>query len=330
MQLSISQIAAYNSCPHRWHLRYQRNLTPLKPASYLELGKAVHAAVATGIRRQYNAALAETAALAQYNALTERGEDWEEQRALAADIARRTVEHLAELGFETVELGGKELIEVGMLNTIIAPPFTFLGIVDWVARDPDGLVWLIDFKVRQRMQEGLEFDTQMAVYQYLLAMAGVHTAGSLQFQIKAASPAVPSRNKDGSLSRAKIATTWEVYMRELRRLGLQISDYSEMPAKLAEIEWFRCTREYRSSDTLARVWQAAVLPLAAELQAPSTRRILSSYNCTTCGFAPICSAFLVDADTESVVQEGFALRTDGFEGPIFDLQAQAWMEGKQA
>jgi hypothetical protein len=207
--------------------------------------------------------------------------------------------------WETITLCGKPLVEYEM--EIDMGNWNFSGRLDWVARDAEtGHIWLIDFKSRKQMQpvEADETNMQMGVYQHFLAAKGIELVGTCTWQIRAAVPAIPKTNKNGTISRSACATDWETYSQAVVNAGFSVDDYIEMKEKLQDFERFSFT--YRTLTEAHAMWVEASKILhrmrAGDLP---IFRAMNALNCRGCIYKDICMETLRGNDVSEIIHLSF-------------------------
>lgn len=328
--LSYSQIAAY-SCPYRWNLSHERFIRRRLDSRPINVGSAVHRALAAYLcGRDITTELAVWADEYQRDRqlLPEQEEAVQEALTTGFAIAQRTIARLQDEGWETVHYQGQPLVEQ-TFSVPLSPWAGYRGIVDWVAVDPHtGYQWLIDFKVRKQFQPDYseEVNLQMASYQYLLQRHGIPVVGTLQYQIRSQLPAVPNLNKDGSLSRARIACDWETYRAHLVVHDLDPAAYeAEMRPKL-DYKFWEPLRAYRSPQEVKRVWKEVIQRIAWEM-ARHKKHLWRNMNALTCGGCwarEFCLEELRGGDTAYLLETAFIdsripqVVLDGSEGEETD------------
>ena len=184
------------------------------------------------------------------------------------------------------------------------------GYVDAILRDREtGHAWCVDYKFRSQLQADDEeaFNIQNAIYMRACRRMGLDVVGTLTWQHLNVPASDPQLTK-GGVSRARIRTTWERYRRFVQDHGLDPADYAEMEEKLADVEWFRETREYRSDDTVREIWDQIVVPAAWGVRRSSkggNRRAMFPWNCRGCQFRELCQAELRGYDADFVRQSQY-------------------------
>jgi hypothetical protein len=121
--------------------------------------------------------------------------------------------------------------------------------------------------------------------------------------------------KKGGVSRAKIKTTWNKYRQFCLSNGVDPDPYEEeMREKLADIEWYRATYEYRNPETIKNIWDNVVVPASREVakaRNPKTKcyKKLYPWNCKMCQYQSLCQGELRNYDVEAIKQREYTIRT---------------------
>lgn len=352
--VNYSQLMDFMRCRYRWHLRNRRLIERRTVIVAPDLGSMVHAGIAQGIRvydelgspKKLSKGAEGSINTAATQACWQWAKEWEAARgtlspdtqaeltatlANAILIAHRALRDLDLPRWEIIYLKKQPLVEHKIWWDIPGVKgIRFYGTQDRVAKDrKDGGTWVMDYKVRERFTTPEEelFDLQLPTYQVGLARNGIPTTGSIKFQIRASVPAEPKRNKDGSMSRARIATTWEVYEKALRAAKLNPAHYEEEMRQKLDIEFFRSERIYRNSYLIEQLWNEVTVPLVKQyLKAKRFPRVMTSWGgngCPSCWAREFCLAELRGEDTDFLLQTSFvdqhkpqpklALSVDDFE-----------------
>ena len=316
--LSFSQISTYLRCRQTWRYIYQENLAPRVDARPLSLGSAVHMGLAAALRECH------CGQMSVEDGVRKGVESWRERELARDDLFEEEIEAIHQVAADAEQLAIRTLhkLPIDEWETVTDPAgipmieyhFTvplkgwggFHGYIDWVGRHkPTGQVWLVDWKVRGSFQpyEAEEVNLQNAAYQYaIFRILRKSPVGTITFQISNKPPAKPKLNKDGTMSRALIKTDWETYKAALLEAGLNPDDYLDMAEKLSTVEFFRPAKEYRTLDTVRRVWKEVVEPTAREIRR-STKivvRNLGHRTCNGCAYRQLCLAELAGEDTEYI------------------------------
>ena len=319
--LSVSQVSMYNTCPYKWYLRYGQRLelATIKPGSAL-LGDAVHRGVAAYLKERavkksaslqiIQDAVNEFAASVSSRIRLEDKADADSLFSEAVLIAQRLVKEVLR-DYEVVVHDGTPMIEF-TCRAPLSEDIEFVGVVDAVLRSRhDGCIYLVDWKVRSRfltMEEML--NEQIALYAYALKQMGISVTASVIYQVKAQSPAKPSLNLDGSMSRRKIFTTWDMYKEALIDAGLNPDDYTDMQEKLSDTELSRIILVPHAEDTLAVFWDNLTKQVFRMIENAGREPYRNyGYPCRSCEFAPICTAQLYKHDLDEVMN-AYLVRED--------------------
>ena len=236
--------------------------------------------------------------------------DIDEIQQLIEDVTQSVRLFEASLPFsdwETVELDGVPLIEYPV-EVYIADGDSYIGYIDWVARHkPSGQVWLWDFKFRKSFQDDWseEMDLQKPIYMKHLVALGIEPIGTICGQIKSTAPKKPPMTKKGALSKAKIITTWEVYLQTIIESGLDPANYEDMKDKLKDNKFFKLSRAYRTHEELQRTWDTVFIRSVNQIKKQTLLsepppRSIGFMNCNRCSFRDVCIEDLKGRDTEDL------------------------------
>ena len=316
--LSFSQISTYLRCHQEWWYAYQENLVPRMDARPLSLGSAVHMGLATALREYH------CSRMSVEDGVRKGVESWKEQELARGDLFEEEIEAVHQVAVDAEQIAIRTLrkLPIDEWETVTDPAgipmieyhFTiplkgwggFHGYIDWVGwHKPTGQIWLVDWKVRKSFQphEAEEVNLQNAAYQYaIFRVLRKPPVGTITFQISGKPPAKPKLNKDGTMSRALVKTDWETYKVALLEAGLNPDDYLDMAEKLSTVEFFRPVKEYRTLDTVHRVWKEIIEPTAREIRRSNkiVVRNLGHRTCNGCAYRQLCLAELGGEDAEYI------------------------------
>tara|TARA_R100000353_G_scaffold174870_1_gene143764 strand:- start:2083 stop:3033 length:951 start_codon:yes stop_codon:yes gene_type:complete len=311
-KFSFSQINTWGKCNYQWHLKYVEGLMP-PPTPAMSYGKLGHKMIENILRGED----------IHHEIVIGEGEfdtgEIDEVQQLIEDVTasvRMFESSLPLSDWETVELDGVPLIEFPV-EVPLDDGDSYLGYIDWVARHkPSGQVWLWDFKFRKSLQADWveEMDLQKPVYMKHVTDLGINPIGTICGQIKSTAPKKPAMTKKGTLSKAKITTTWEIYRDTVIENGLDIGDYEDMKDKLKDVEFIRLSRSFRTHEELQRTWDTVFIRSVKQIKTQSTSfepppRSIGFMNCNNCKFRDICIEDLKGRDTEDLKNQ-FQRRED--------------------
>ena len=344
--VSVSQLQTFLSCKKKWAYNYIERLTPKVDRPYLTIGKLCHKGMQVAMQSlwhdQQNAINTREAGRIMFNkwkcdGLEAMKEEWEEyvstvplldeempdmdqMYADACEIFAQAFEEFEPWRYRVLTLykNGVPIPALELHFKVPCPPTKGLhGYIDAIFEDLEtGFVWCTDYKFRKTLSPDDEeaFNIQNAVYSYACKKMGINITGTMTWQHVNTRPAEPAILKNGTISRAKIKTTWRVYEAFCIANGQDPQDYfTEMEEKLRDIEWFRPTYEYRNSETIERIWNECVVPVAKAVKAahrPKSNifRSLYPWNCKMCQYQSICQAELRDHDAVFIRQNEYTIR----------------------
>lgn len=347
--VSVSQLQTFLSCKKKWEYGYIENLTPRVERAYLTIGKLCHKGMQAAmqrvwktqqsmggsssnwfyevreagleaIRNEWNSYTVETDFLDEE--LTELGLMYEQ----AVSVFSQALEEFEPWKYEVITLQnkGRQIPALELHFRVPCPPTKGLhGYIDAILKDREtGFTWCVDYKFRKSLSpdEDEAFNIQNCVYAYACKKMGVDITGTMTWQHVNTPAADPAILKDGRISRAKIKTTWKRYEEFCREHGQDPQDYYlEMEEKLRDIEWCRATLEYRNEETIDRIWNECVKPVAKQVKAAHGRkadnfRSLYPWNCKMCQYQSICQAELRDYDAGAIREREYVRRTTRREG----------------
>ena len=326
--VSVSQLQTFMSCPKKWAYNYIENLTPRVERPYLSIGKLCHKGMETAMRYKWEHQYQHDGYTTEgvlATALAAMESEWQEyvnnncflqeelpaQEQTLTDAKNVFEQAFGEFGFEKYEVltlykDDKGIPALELHFKIPCPGSKGLhGYIDAILRDKEtGHVWCTDYKFRKSLSpdEDEAFNIQNAVYTRACAKMGVPITGTMTWQHTNTPAADPAQLKNGTFSRAKIKTTWEHYAGTVAAAGGNPNEYEEeMKPKLADIEWFRPTYEYRSPATVDRIWEQSVVPASWAIKRAyksNNPRFVYPWNCKMCQYGDLCQAELRGHDAD--------------------------------
>lgn len=336
--VSVSQLQTFLSCKRKWQYNYIENLKPRVERSYLTIGKLCHKGMQVAMQnlwKDQRAGLDTTRDGGLFNSwlkkaieamqkeydeycletphLEEEVPEFEQLWTDAEAVFTQAFEEFEPWKYEVVTLydKGKPIPALELHFRVPCPPMKGLhGYVDAILRDKEtGFTWCTDYKFRKSLapDEDESFNIQNAVYSYACAKMGIDITGTMTWQHLNTPAADPAILKDGSISRAKIKTTWDHYAKFCEEHGQDPMDYyNDMVSKLEDIEWVHATYEYRNNETIDRIWKQCVIPPAKEIARLRNHPELCypslyPWNCRIgCPYQSLCQAELRNYDVEAI------------------------------
>lgn len=330
-QYSYSQVRSFLSCENKWYTDKVLGIKAVEVKRAPTMGSAIHHAIAARINQEdINKQLKlfieekEKDILLKMELYPDIEDDWTVVKAAIL----KDVPWIVDAWTKWVELDDWETIVdptygpmverrmvTNVADTLTTPEFEFVWIADWVAKHKKtGLTWLVDWKSTTQFKDDRhhEFALQKMIYQYLLYEIDVEISGSRVAQIKPTSPAVPSINKNGSMSRSAIATTWDRYKESLMEAGLDPSEYVDMKEKLkSPSDWFQWSSAFRTIKECENAWDQIVIPTIQRMNYmrmwdKTPVRNLGSLDChTLCSVKLICMETLRGRPIDGLLDFGF-------------------------
>lgn len=326
--ISVSQLQTFLSCKKKWEYNYIEELTPRVERSYLTIGKLCHKGMQTAMQLHWEDPNAHDGQLA-LSALEAMDDMWEEyiestplldeeipdieQMLIDAKfVFMQALQEFEPQNYEVVSVvkDGERVPALELHFKVPCPPTKGMhGYIDAILRDKTtGFIWCTDYKFRKSLSpdEDEAFNVQNAVYSYVCDKMGVEITGTMTWQHVNTPAADPQLLKTGAVSRAKIKTTWEHYAQFCVNHGEDPADYEEeMKEKLADIEWYRPTYEYRNLETIHNIWNDCIIPAAKMIKSARNKnavnfRSLYPWNCKMCQYQSLCQAELRDYDADAI------------------------------
>lgn len=336
--VSVSQLQTFMSCPKKWEYNYMDRLAPRVERAYLSIGKLCHKGMQVAMTMKWLADRGEVSHLPSgilCVALEAMDEEWnqyiEETPLLDEEMpdmeqmlldARSVFEQAFwEFDIDRYEVltvfDGEEEIPALELHFVVPCPGSngLHGYIDAILKDKlTGCVWSTDYKFRKTLapDEDEANNVQNAVYSWACHKMGIDITGTMTWQHVNTPAAEPQLLKKGGVSRAKIKTTWMAYKGFCLEHDIDPDPYEEeMREKLADIEWYRATYEYRNMATIKNIWESVVVPASravAKAYKEKNRKHLYPWNCKMCQYQSLCQGELRGYDTDAIKLREYVVR----------------------
>lgn len=338
--VSVSQLQTFMSCPKKWEYNYVDNLKPRVERAYLTIGKLCHKGMQTAMTLKWQA----DQGISKYDILEILHEslmsmdvEWDNYME-SVDLLDEEIPELEQMltdakavfeqAFWEFNIGkykvlsvfdGKEERPALELHFVVpcAGSKGLHGFIDAILLDAKtGCTWCTDYKFRKSLSPDEEeaFNVQNAVYSYTCQKMGINITGTMTWQHINTPAAEPQMLKNGGVSRAKIKTTWVKYRDFCMVNGIDPTLYEEeMREKLADIEWYRATYEYRNEETINNIWNNVVVPASRAVAKARTKSVkcyknLYPWNCKMCQYQSLCQAELRNYDVEAIKLREYVIR----------------------
>lgn len=325
MQVSNAKLGTYRRCPNRYRYRYVLKLKPKARALPLERGSWIHELLMVhndgGDWKKRHLELK-----AKFLTL------WDEEREALGDLPRDCARIMAAYlrTYERDDARRYRVIDSEVDETVTLPNGLRLQvIIDVVLEDLiDGGIWLRDYKTRDKFKraELMMLDPQLTLYFYAMELLGYKPIRGVEYdEIRTKPPSIPHLNKDGRLSKARsIDTDVHTYLREIRRRGLDPSDYVDILRHIATNQKDRFFRRtpLPKDPVVVRTMLHEAVQTAQEIQAAErAERFPRTFDGSCdwqCEYRDLCIAELYGGNIEPMIKTKFERREH--DGPRRKLQ----------
>ena len=241
------------------------------------------------------------------------GEDeqkaWDEDFALATQIAKRTIKHLDIPNKWRIETLGTDPIIEWKFNYPLFADRNLSGVIDVVMRSlEDDQVYLIDWKTRATLLDDFEIGAehmsmQLSLYQHVLNSLGVNVAGTITYQIKSDVPKHPAITTTGKVSRAKITSDYATFMETVVANGQNPEDYADMIFP-DESYWFKPIKIIRSQIEIYNRWLNAQM-IAQRMVTDELAPKYETPDCVYCPYFKLCLGEDIGLDNEYYIESNY-------------------------
>lgn len=311
-KFSYSQLSTFQSCRKSWDYSYKQRVVPVSLVPRMFGGTIVHHGIAKYLEgldssieinkfaNSYIDRIKKLVVDSNSNIVDELVREneiyvlnhLEEWRIITN---RACSYYFNELGFEPVRENGKLLVEFEVVVDI--PELKgaqFEMHADVLLKDKAGQFWLTDFKLRDQFHDinQEEFKIQTPVYQKIMRIANseyANNVGHMIAQIRNKLPEKPTLNKNGTMSKTRIACSWDEYKQELQNKGLNPADYEEEMKPKLDYKFWEPIKLSRSESECDFIWNHIVVPLCKEIMyRPTTNRSPDFIRCQSCRYKQPC------------------------------------------
>ena len=315
MRISQSRVKAWNTCQQLYHYKYIDNLAPLSKSRPLEMGTLIH-----GMIDQHN-----------------KGKDpfkWlksEKKRISKLELFDEELEMYSEC-FDSARIIMKEyfhywkkeplkiILSEGEFHILhhFGKGIEFIFYVDAIAEDPRGKKWLIEHKSGKKE---VSSEARMTDLQSSLYVGGLKQSykvnGVIWNYISSNPPHAPTLLKNGTLSKSKSQrTTWNLYRKEIKKLGLDIKDYLDMKEVFDnQMDRFFNRIKLPINKTVEKNIFKNTVAVTKEIVAyensPQVHtRMALNYSCNFCQYKDLCKTTLYGGDISAVIKDSFTARRE--------------------
>lgn len=331
MRYSVSSIISNSKCTQHYDLKYNRRISPIvqNPGKRL-LGTLVHIGLAEAMRSYWGNSLPpfdvgshQRARENAFQAMTDYMQkevytkltgvydivEYNELAFNAEILVENTLDHInIPANYTIYSVDGEPVVEYYFRQNIDEDGNQFSGVVDVLLEDiHTGELVVLDWKTRASFTsyEDELLSTQNAVYQYIMShIIEKPIARSIVYQIRSKIPSTPKLNKNGTMSRSKVSTTWEVYKRALLENGLNPVDYEDMQQhyEAQEDKFFNVVDITRTELSQAIYWNN-IHKHISNIQSVLNPAMAFGTACQGCEFRSWCTAQVSGLDPQDLLGE---------------------------
>jgi CRISPR/Cas system-associated exonuclease Cas4 (RecB family) len=227
------------------------------------------------------------------------------------------VEHVFEL---PLKIDGK-ILKITLLDGRKAEVW-MKGKIDAVVDTPDGHRWIVEHKTMASLSTEYYslYDEQSGVYTYAAqeTLSGLlgdskQIDGVMYNLLRKKLPTVPEELKTGGLTKRKnISTTYDVYMKEIIRLGEDPADYVEILGILKEKKnrFFQREPVFRSQAEIHDIILRMFYIVQDMYNNPIVYPNPDFFKCRMCSFQTVCVAMSNNADWKWILDNKYEHRIE--------------------
>jgi hypothetical protein len=174
-------------------------------------------------------------------------------------------------------------------------------------------IWIVEhkFPTNLKSENNMDLIQQLKIYDWAARKIyqGQGTVkGCIYNQILGKKPSIPTLNKNGSMSKAEIATTWEFYQNAVIQAGLNPEDYIDMKEKLKDKKFWQRDKVL-TSEVERRNFILDLKSVVWEMKKKGNH-IYGAYSfvCDGCEFRELCIEHLKGGDIEFIIENTFRKR----------------------
>lgn len=305
MKISYSKAKCYRQCHRQYYYRYVMKLRKRIKGFHLFVGEIVHSCIENFlITGDYS----ET--LKQYKKKIKKLFDEEKDEALEAlDISTSMMEMYSKPFFE--EEWNIEEVELDF--TVELMPNVDLQVkLDALARDIEGHLWMLEHKSCRFIpdEKSRMSDIQTVIYKWALPKGGFEEPrGVIWDYLVKKKPTQPQVLKSRELSKRKITTTWDTYLKAIEENDLDPEDYEDVKESLINSEENFIRRiKMPVNDTLMENTMEDLKSTAIQMKRLGhivKDRNATKIQCSFCDYFDLCQSELRGDDTSFMLKKNY-------------------------
>jgi hypothetical protein len=305
-KVSVSKVKCFRTCLKLYEYRYLRKLEPKIKAKPLKFGKTVH-----DILEGFDDGLSEKEIWKPWRKFKKEfdklfDEEKEYYGNMPEDVKTIMTGYMKKYkNSDLKSVSTEENIEVELVKGI-----TFVMYYDSVVKDPQKNKWLLERKSHKNIPENDFIYTDMQTNLYLWAIEkkkGLKLSGIVWDYICSKAPSVPKLLKNGTLSKADIATTWELYLKRIKELKLDPKQYYDMRTKLNEktLEFYKRVKVPRKTSLINQLLKEFTETAVEMSNYDGCYPRSITWTCDHCSFKDVCTGELRGLDMSSLIEAKF-------------------------
>lgn len=307
IKVSFTKLTTYRRCHKQYHYKYVQKLRKRIKNFNLYLGSLFHECLEAHFKGEDWKAVIE-----KYK--KEMQGKFKEEQVLALDGAIPMAEGLMQGYLKKYANESFSVVEVEKEFCVEIHPGVWLeGKIDLLAEEKKRL-WIVEHKTCKTFPDEAYrgSDIQTVIYAKVLQQLGMKPYAVLWDYARKKLPTVPTPLKKGGLSKAKnIDTTYDIYLAEIEKNGLDVNDYSDILSILKD----------RDSDFFKRIPQTLNPVLIDNV----TRDVVSTAkqiehlgmiatdanrgsHCSWCDYRDLCETELLGDDSSYIRKRDFTTK----------------------
>lgn len=323
---SHSKLKTARRCLRAYYYKYILKLQKRVKSRPLLVGSLVHECLESYFRHGHYLPVIREWKIKEFDKM------FKEEQALHGDIIP-LVKTLMRGYIKRWEDRGLEMLWVEKSFEVeIAPGIILIGKIDGRARCSKRMEWIVEHKTCKRMpdEQVRQFDVQAVLYNAVLpAMGEKPVQGVAWDYVRTKLPAIPELLRTGGLSTAKkIDTTPEVYLKTIKKHGLDPKGYTDILEHLeSKVDSFyreiKLPFSRQFSETILQHFIVdcyRMIELEKEYEESKDDTIFTcnpSRDCSWCDYQTLCYSELRGDDTSYIMKHDFTKRKrDEKEIPI--------------
>jgi len=326
--ISYSRVKVWRRCPQEHYYKWGMKLEKKSPPIQLVRGKILHELMEARIEGKPWEPILEEYNKEYKQLFLEQQEEFGDIPGDMKKLMDGYVEKYKNDRIEYLEFSFKQVQEDGTYLDILKhaefplefelfPGAKFKGVMDSLARDTQGNIWVVEHKTAKKLpdDEVRLSALQAILYCWALPKAGYpKPVGILWDYIRSKAPVIPEELKSGGLTKRKnIDTNYQTYMAAITAAGLDPSDYQDILniLRVKQDNFYKRVYFPAPSEHTIKMVVDDLLTSAHEIVEQGKikkTKALSPFTCKGCSYAALCRAELFDLDREFIIKRDYKIK----------------------